>query len=50
MDIQKILIQFYTNGNNDFWKNHTESDAREHTKNDPDRYQFTATDPNIHFY
>lgn len=45
--LEQLRFQFYTNGNNDFWKNHTESDAREHTKNDPDRYQFTATDPKI---
>lgn len=43
--LEQLRFQFYTNGNNDFWKNHTESDAREHTKNDPDKYQFVATDP-----
>jgi dienelactone hydrolase len=45
--LEQLRFQFYTNGNNDFWGNHTESDAREHTKNDPDRYQFVATDPKI---
>lgn len=45
--LEQLRFQFYTNGNNNFWNNHTESDAREHTKNDPDRYQFTATDPKI---
>ncbi len=43
--LEQLRFQFYTNGNNNFWENHTESDALEHTKNDPDRYQFTATDP-----
>ncbi|OOG69981.1 S9 family peptidase [Flavobacterium sp. A45] len=45
--LEQLRFQFYTNGNNDFWENHTESDAREHTKNDPDKYQFVATDPKI---
>ena len=45
--LEQLRFQFYTNGNNNFWKNHTEADAREHTKNDPDRYQFVATDPKI---
>jgi dienelactone hydrolase len=43
--LEQLRFQFYTNGNNHFWENHTESDAREHIKNDPDKYQFTATDP-----
>lgn len=43
--LEQLRFQFYTNGNNNFWENHTDSDAREHTKNDPDKYQFTATDP-----
>jgi uncharacterized protein len=45
--LEQLRFQFYTNGNNNFWKNHTEADALEHTKNDPDRYQFTATDPKV---
>ena len=45
--LEQLRFQFYTNGNNNFWENHTESDAREHTINDPDRYQFVATDPKI---
>ncbi|MFN1216786.1 alpha/beta hydrolase family protein [Chryseobacterium kwangjuense] len=43
--LEQLRFQFYTNGNNNFWENHTEADAIEHTKNDPDRYQFAATDP-----
>lgn len=43
--LEQLRFQFYTNGNNNFWENHTELDAREHTKNDPDKYQFVATDP-----
>ena len=45
--LEQLRFQFYTNGNNDFWKNNTEENAREHLKNDPDRYQFTDTDPKI---
>ena len=45
--LEQLRFQFYTNGNNTFWENHTESDALEHIKNDPDRYQFEATDPKI---
>ncbi|OAB31453.1 hypothetical protein SAMN05444395_101559 [Flavobacterium fryxellicola] len=45
--LEQLRFQFYTNGNNNFWENHTEADAREHIKNDVDRYQFTATDPKI---
>lgn len=43
--LEQLRFQFYTNGNKNFWDNHTEADAREHIKNDPDRYQFAATDP-----
>ena len=45
--LEQLRFQFYTDGRTDFWKNHTEADAREHIKNDPDRYQFTSTDPKI---
>ncbi|MEZ0007573.1 dienelactone hydrolase [Flavobacterium sp. 28YEA47A] len=45
--LEQLRFQFYTNGNNDFWENHTEAEAREHIKNDSDRYQFAATDPKI---
>lgn len=43
--LEQLRFQFYTNGKKDFWSNHTEEDAREHIKNDPDRYQFISTDP-----
>ncbi|MDF5690421.1 alpha/beta hydrolase family protein [Aquirufa aurantiipilula] len=43
--LEQLRFQFYTNGNNHFWENHTEEDARDHIKNDPDRYQFVTTDP-----
>ncbi|MDO8998031.1 MAG: alpha/beta hydrolase [Sediminibacterium sp.] len=45
--LEQLRFQFYTNGNNKFWDNHTDADAREHTKNDPDKYQFVATDPKL---
>ncbi|WP_299121469.1 alpha/beta hydrolase [uncultured Tenacibaculum sp.] len=44
--LEQLRFQFYTNGNPNFWENHTEKEAKYHTKNDPDRYQFKATDPN----
>lgn len=43
--LEQLRFQFYTNGNNNFWENHTDADALEHTKNDPDKFQFVATDP-----
>ncbi|WP_343564405.1 alpha/beta hydrolase [Sphingobacterium sp.] len=45
--VEQLRFQFYTNGNNNFWEHHTDADAREHIKNDPDKYQFVATDPKI---
>jgi uncharacterized protein len=45
--LEQLRFQFYTNGNNKFWENHTDADAREHTKNDPDKYPFEATDPKV---
>ena len=45
--LEQLRFQFYTDGKTDFWENHTQEDAREHIQNDPDRYQFTGTDPNI---
>lgn len=43
--LEQLRFQFYTNGDNDFWKKHTQEDARAHTFNDPDKYQFEETDP-----
>jgi dipeptidyl aminopeptidase/acylaminoacyl peptidase len=43
--LEQLRFQFYTNGRADFWKNHTEEDARKHITNDPDKYKFEATDP-----
>jgi hypothetical protein len=45
--LEQLRFQFYTAGRADFWDNHTETDTREHVKNDPDRYQFTGTDPKV---
>jgi dienelactone hydrolase len=45
--LEQLRFQFYTNGNNNFWTNHTEEDARYHIKNDSDRYQFISTDPKV---
>lgn len=43
--LEQLRFQFYTQGKSDFWETHTEAEAREHINNDPDRYQFVATDP-----
>ena len=43
--LEQLRFQFYTDNKTDFWENHTEADAREHTFNDPDKYQFVTTDP-----
>lgn len=45
--LEQLRFQFYTNDNDKFWDTHTEQDARGHTKNDPDKYQFAATDPKV---
>jgi len=42
---EQLRFQFYTNGNSNFWDTHTEEDARKHIMNDPDKYEFTDTDP-----
>ena len=43
--LEQLRFQFYTRGNSRFWDTHTEAEAREHIRNDPDRYQFAGTDP-----
>lgn len=43
--LEQLRFQFYTQGKVDFWDHHTEAEARYHTMNDPDKYQFEATDP-----
>jgi pimeloyl-ACP methyl ester carboxylesterase len=45
--LEQLRFQFYTNGDINFWVNHTEEDVRYHIKNDSDRYQFTSTDPKV---
>lgn len=43
--LEQLRFQFYTEGKSRFWDTHTEAEAREHIHNDPDKYQFIATDP-----
>ncbi|NVJ86471.1 MAG: alpha/beta hydrolase [Algoriphagus sp.] len=43
--LEQLRFQFYTNGDQDFWKNHSEEEVRFHTFHDPDRFDFIATDP-----
>ncbi|MEM7575519.1 MAG: alpha/beta fold hydrolase [Bacteroidota bacterium] len=45
--LEQLRFQFYTDGRADFWEKHTESEALEHLRNDPDRYQFIDTDPKL---
>jgi pimeloyl-ACP methyl ester carboxylesterase len=42
---EQLRFQFFTEGNRAFWDTHTEADAREHIRNDPDKYPFADTDP-----
>lgn len=42
--LEQLRFQFFTNGNRSFWDTHTEAEAREHLRHDPDRYQFADTD------
>lgn len=43
--LEQLRFQFYTAGDSKFWDKHTELEASAHTLNDPDKYQFKATDP-----
>ncbi|WP_081411707.1 alpha/beta hydrolase family protein [Chryseobacterium gregarium] len=43
---EQLRFQFYTGGNKSFWDTHSEEEARKHIFNDPDRYEFTDTNPN----
>lgn len=42
---EQLRFQFLTEGNPDFWNTHTDSQARERLRTDPDRYPFIDTDP-----
>ncbi|RYY17018.1 MAG: alpha/beta hydrolase [Cytophagaceae bacterium] len=41
---EQLRFQFYTAGDVHFWQTHTQADAREHLRHDPDRYAFADTD------
>ncbi len=43
--LEQLRFQFHTNGDPNYWEIHSEAEAREHIKNDPDRFKFTPTDP-----
>ena len=43
--LEQLRFQFYTNGNIKFWDTHSEAEAREHMRIDPDKYKFEPTDP-----
>ena len=42
---EQLRFQFFTQGNSNFWETHTEAEARDHIRNEPDKYQFADTDP-----
>ncbi|WP_278405371.1 alpha/beta hydrolase family protein [Pseudoalteromonas ruthenica] len=46
--LEQLRFQFYTNGREDFWQTQSNEEAREHTLNDPDKYEFNATDPKVY--
>lgn len=43
--LEQLRFQFLTQGKADFWHTHSEANARQHIAQDPDRYDFAATDP-----
>ena len=43
--LEQLRFQFYTAGRTDFWEHPSETDARKHIQNDPDRFKFAPTDP-----
>ena len=43
--LEQILFQFLAKENPGFWDNHTIEEAREHIRNNAERYQFANTDP-----
>jgi len=42
---EQLRFQLYTGGQADFWDSHTEAEARQHIRSDPDRFEFVDTDP-----
>ncbi|RYG08769.1 MAG: alpha/beta hydrolase, partial [Chitinophagaceae bacterium] len=44
---EQLRFQFFTQSKSDFWDLHTEAESRNHVENDPDKYQFTDTDPRV---
>lgn len=43
--LEQLRFQFHTNGAPNYWESHSEAEARDHIKTDPDRFQFSTTDP-----
>lgn len=43
--LEQLRFQFLTDGDPNFWDNHTEAEVRQHICCDADRYQFINTDP-----
>lgn len=41
---EQLRFQFYTAGDAHFWQTHTQADAQQHLRHDPDRYDFADTD------
>lgn len=43
--LEQLRFQFHTNGDPNYWESHSDTEARDHIKTDPDRFQFSTTDP-----
>jgi pimeloyl-ACP methyl ester carboxylesterase len=43
--LEQLRFQFLTGARAEFWDQHTEVEARQHIRSDPDRFAFQATDP-----
>jgi len=43
--LEQLRFQFPTQSKAEYWEQHTETEAREHIRSDPDRYALVATDP-----
>lgn len=42
---EQLRFQFYTAGDAQFWDKHSEKEARQHIKHDPDKYEFIDINP-----
>jgi pimeloyl-ACP methyl ester carboxylesterase len=43
--LEQLRFQFLTDGKEEFWDHHTDAEAHDHVRSDPDCYSFVASDP-----